>query len=290
MLSPFRRVIRGISNLILPYYLLRLPRGQKEVGEDIIVSFTSFPARINDVWKVVETLKNQSVRPERIILWLSKEQFPERKSIPQSLWEREDGIFEIRLVDGDIRSHKKYFYAMQEFSRKTIVTCDDDIYYHHNMLKNLLSASQLYPNCIIANNTKQILFDEYGEVFPYYRWSRHFEPLASVNRVQIGVGGVLYPPFCLHDLVFRNDLFMELAPLADDLWLNMMARLKKTPVVQSAKQIFPLPIKSQAPRLTSVNNGEASMNDVQIRNMREWLSKNHYDDVYSSHYLLDAKK
>ena len=68
------------------------------IENGVIISFTSFPARINDVWKVVESLKNQSILPAKIILWLSKEQFPDGSGIPASLKDREGDIFEIRIV------------------------------------------------------------------------------------------------------------------------------------------------------------------------------------------------
>lgn len=287
VLTPARKIVRGAADKLLPSYLSRLHKRRMNVGSGVIISFTSFPARINEVWKVVETLKNQSVKPERIILWLSKEQFPDKDSVPQSLRECEDGLFEIRLVDGDIRSHKKYYYAMQEYPDKTVVTCDDDIYYSKDMLKSLVSTAHLFPNCIIANTTKQILFDGNGVLKPYSDWDDLVTPYASDNRVQIGEGGVLYPSDCLHELVLRKDLIAELAPLADDLWLNLMARLKKTPVVQSNRAVLPLPIESEAPTLTSVNNGAVNMNDVQLQKMREWLKKEDLEDVYRADYHID---
>ena len=286
ILTPFRKIVRGTANLFLPHYLKRVHNQNKLNGKDIIVSFTSFPARINEVWKVVESLKAQSVRPEKIILWLSKEQFPNDNDIPQSLRECEDGVFEIRFVDDDIRSHKKYYYALQQFPKKAVVTCDDDVYYHKDMLRTLIEAANRYPHCIIANTTKQLSFDKDTELSSYAEWKEINAPYASENRVQIGEGGVLYPPGCLNELVLRKDLIAELAPLADDLWLNVMARLKKTPVVHSGKAIFPLPIASEAPKLTSVNNGVENMNDVQIRNIRKWLKENGMPDVYSIDYRI----
>ena len=263
LLTPFRKLIRNVANRVLPKYLTKhcMYRGKQMKG--FIISFTSFPTRIHIVWQVVESLKRQSVLPEKIILWLSKEQFPSRESIPESLWKEEDKLFEIRMVNGDIRSHKKFYYAMREYADKAIVTCDDDIYYHPDMLKILVYDTKENPNCIIANTTKQIVFDTKGE-----------------NRVQIGVGGVLYPPHSLHNICLREDLFVKLTPLADDLWLNMVARLNKTPIVQSSKEILPLPINVGGPSLKTINAGAESMNDIQIKNMRAWLIENGYEDVY----------
>ena len=287
ILTPFRKMVRGAANAILPGYLARKSQVSTVSGKGIIVSFTSFPARINDVWQVVESLKNQSVRPEKIILWLSKEQFPKPDDVPQSLKEREDALFEIRMVDGDIRSHKKYYYAMQEYPNKTVVTCDDDIYYHKDMLKALIEASRLFPGCIITNISKQLVFDDDNEdVLPYAKWDKTVTPFASKDRVQIGAGGVLYPPYSLPDVTLRKELFLDLAPFADDLWLNMTSRLNRTPVVQSGKEILPLSIKSKAPCLKTINAGAENMNDKQLAAMRHWLNQEGLEDVYKASYSV----
>ena len=136
VLTPFRRIIRRVTNVFLPNYLAKIHRQHLNNRCDVIVSLTSFPARINTVWMVVESLKNQTLRPMKIILWLSKEQFPTKQDIPNSLWECEDSLFEVRIVDGDIRSHKKYYYVLQEYPDKSFVTCDDDIYYHPKCYRN----------------------------------------------------------------------------------------------------------------------------------------------------------
>lgn len=287
ILTPMRRIVRYGANQCLPKYLEKVHRQHQVNGEGIIVSFTSFPGRIQHVWKVVESLKNQSIRPEKIILWLSKEQFASADDIPQSLKECEDSLFDIRMVAGDIRSHKKYYYAMQEFTDKTIVTCDDDIYYHPNTLLKLVQASKRYPGCITANVTKQIAYNKNGELLPYLQWNKKFEAYSSRNRVQIGVGGVLYPPHSLYHLVLREDLFMRLAPLADDLWLNLMARLNRTPVVQTGLHLNCLPIKNEGPALSAVNNGTENMNDQQIAQMREWLHAEGMEDVFGAHYQVE---
>lgn len=281
VMTPVRRLTRAIANYSLPKYLSKPLIRNGIVEKDLIVSLTSFPARINDVWMVIECLKRQSLLPEKVFLWLSKEQFPSREDVPYNLRVLEDPFFEIRFVDGDIRSHKKYYYALKEFPNKTIITVDDDVFYNPNTIEKLVSTSKRFPQCIISNHTSEIIFDNNGNVVPYQKWNGNVSPFSSSNLLQIGVGGVLYPPNCLHELVTRKDLFLELAPLADDLWLNAMARLKGTPIVQTSDYKIPLPIESKTPSLTSVNNG-GNMNDKQIKNIRTYLISNGLLDVYSS--------
>ena len=280
IMSPFRRITRRIANKHLPKYLFNPYVRSRNVKEGLIVSLTSFPARINEVWMVVECMKRQTILPERIILWLSKEQFPAKESIPVSLRKEEDDLFQIRMVEEDIRSHKKYYYILQEYPDYSFITCDDDIFYDPHTIERLLSTSENYSGCIIANYTSQIVFDDEGNVKPYKDWKKTKIPYSSFNLLQIGVGGVFYPAHSLHHLTINKELFWQLAPLADDLWLNTMARLNKTPIVQTDffKQV--LPIETNAPSLTSVNNGE-NMNDKQIKQIRQYLKKNKLTDVYS---------
>lgn len=286
--SPFRFLLRKSANLFLPYILKKNNKTHiHSIENGVIVSLTSFPARIDKVWMVIECLKRQSVLPGKIILWLSKDQFPTENCIPDSLKRQVDKLFEIRMVDGDIRSHKKYYYVLQEYPVKTFITCDDDVFYHPNTIKNLIYASRKYPNAIIANVSSEMTYSESGELLPYVEWRNNFKPYASHNRVQIGIGGVLYPPGSLHELVLRKDLFIKLSPMADDLWLSLMARLKKTPVVQSKKNILNLPIEDGSPSLSNVNNGEKNMNDVQIGNMRSWLKEEKLPDVYENKYVVE---
>ena len=260
---PMRRLIRCLANKYLPFYLKKDYYKQSRVEQDLIVSLTSFPARIHDVWMVIETLKRQTILPEKIILWLSRKQFPSKDYIPQDLWDEEDDLFQICMVDDDIRSHKKYYYVMKEYPEKTIITCDDDIFYHPKMLEELLQTSRLFKGCVIANVCKQLSYGSDGKLLPYLQWNNKIRSHSSKDLVQIGIGGVLYPPHSLDEKVLDKDLFLLLAPLADDLWLNFMTRKRGTLVVKSKFKYLPLPILSDAPTLTSINCGR-NKNDEQI--------------------------
>ena len=282
IMTPIRRIVRNLANWYLPQYLARPAETKCLHNDNLIVSLTSFPDRIDDVWKVIESLKRQTVRPGKIILWLSSEQFPDKGQMPSSLLSLEDSLFKIRFVSGDFRSHKKYYYTLREYPEKTIITCDDDIYYDVDMIKRLVDASKRYPNCIISNYASKIKHSKDGKLLPYLQWPSNVDAYDSEDLLQIGAGGVLYPPHSLHDLVFDSDVFMNLCPSADDIWLNAMARLNSTPVVKSAKKVQLLPIVNRSPSLNSVNNGEINLNDTQIGQLRNYLISNNLEDVYSS--------
>lgn len=281
IMAPARRIMVILTSRFLPAYLKKHPVRDynQPFREGLIVSLTSFPARIEGVWLVIECLKRQSVLPERIILWLSKDQFPSMESLPESLVEEQDSLFEIRMVDGDIRSYKKFFYTMKEYPQHSFITFDDDVYYDRNAIKRLLEIADKNNGAIVTNHSKRIAFDEYGEVLTYNQWGDIDHPYANEDRVQIGIGGVFYPCGSLHPLVLRDDIFLKVAPMADDLWLNCMARLNGTTIIQSCKYYLSLPVKTDSPSLTKINNGQ-NMNDVQLGNIREWLNEAGVSDVY----------
>ena len=65
---------------------------------------------------VIETILSQSIKPDKVILYLSKVQFPRLEDdLPDSLLHMKASGLDIRFVEGDIRSHKKYYYVMQAY-------------------------------------------------------------------------------------------------------------------------------------------------------------------------------
>ena len=73
----------------LPVYCRILPESGLNMckrDSEIIVSLTSYPARITTVHMTIMTLLNQKVKPDKVILWLAKEQFPKgMASLPKKL-------------------------------------------------------------------------------------------------------------------------------------------------------------------------------------------------------------
>ena len=99
-------------NLTEKYYQNGLNKGAR--SKRLIVSLTSIPSRIDDLWLVIETLFRQSYKPDEIILWLSKDQF-EFAVLPVKLLKQQRRGLQIKFVDGDLKSHKKYIYAIETF-------------------------------------------------------------------------------------------------------------------------------------------------------------------------------
>ena len=243
---------------------------------NVIVSLTSYPARINTVNQTIKSLLEQTVLPEKILLWLSEDNFPKKESeLPQELLDlQENPKFEIRFVSGDLKPHKKYFYAMQEYPEHCIIVLDDDVIYDKTLVSRLISAYQKYPNCISAMRTNRILFKENGEVRNYQSWRLPDEILIeqpSYQLLPVGVGGVLYPPHSIPHEAFDELAIMEVCPMADDLWLKIWATHNNYPAVHPRDFVrFEYIPRTQEVGLSNQNVLE-SANDIAIQNILDYF-------------------
>lgn len=190
------------------------------------------------VSQVLESLYAQSMKPDRILLWLAEEQFPNHEAnLPKELIDdAAAGKFELRWCD-DIGSHKKYFYAMQEFPDDILITVDDDIYYHPDTIKTLYSKHLAFPECIVGLHTKILLIDDSNNIVPYRKWPlRVLIDYPSIQLVPMGGGGVLYPPNSVDPCIFDKSAILSHCVFngvicGDDTWLKAHAILAGTPTV-----------------------------------------------------------
>ena len=127
------RMLGVAANALYPIYCAwsPLPKQRTTQGERMVVSLTTFPLRIGKVHLTIQSILRQSRPADRILLWLSKEEFPEEAQLPANLLRLKEKGLDIRFCD-NIRSFKKVFYTAQEFENDVIVTADDDALYPEN--------------------------------------------------------------------------------------------------------------------------------------------------------------
>ena len=112
---------------------------------------TSIPDRINKTWITIESLFRQTYKPDRIILWLSKEEF-KNFPLPSALKTQQKRGLQIKYCD-NLMSYKKIYYTAKENPNSYIVTVDDDIIYAENMLEELVRTYKQNQGCIICNRS-----------------------------------------------------------------------------------------------------------------------------------------
>lgn len=237
---------------------------------DIIVSLTSYPARIKSAGIVISAMMQQTIKPKKIVLTLSSLEFPKHK-LPKLLKLEQKAGLEIIWTDDDLRSHKKYFYVMQKYPKDIIITVDDDNFYQPNLIETLYNSYKKFPDCISCIYARRIAYKN-NKLLPYECWTPENIPLdkPSIDIFAVGVGGVLYPPNLMHKDLFDKELIKKLCFQADDIWLKYMQMRHEPPtkVVKSGEMTFYTISVSQISSLQETNRYK-NMNDVQINEMEK---------------------
>lgn len=255
------------------YYRTTIPFQNEGITKNfnnnhIIVSITSYPGRINQAWMSIESLLRQTVKPNKIILWLGKEKFSTTEELSEILKKQMKRGLSVEFRE-DLKPHTKYYYAMNEYPTSTIITVDDDIFYPSNLIEELMKFHRKFPESIICNGARQIRIDN-NAFLNYSNWPNwhdiKIDTTEKFDILPLGVMGVLYPPNKLHDLLFNKELLIKNSLNADDLWLKTMSIKKgtKSLITNSFNRPFVDIANSQIESLYSSNIGE-NQNDKQIK-------------------------
>ena len=119
-----------LSKKILKFH--RWGINNEKRNKRIVVSLTSFPERMEDIHFGLYSLLNQSLKPDLVVLWLAKSQFPNfEKDLPQTVLSLKENGLTIKWCE-DLHSYKKLLPSLESYPNDIIVTADDDIYYHNN--------------------------------------------------------------------------------------------------------------------------------------------------------------
>lgn len=239
----------------------------------IDVSLTSYGWRVEKIvpYTILSILK-QSVRPEKICLWLDKNKWND-SNLPLKIKNLRKFGLEVNYCD-DIGPYTKLIPFLHKYPEKTVVTVDDDIYYSKSMIKELYLLHRKHPNSIITEN---FCYPEFmgGSLQPYKKWKEYHvvkkdQVFNSLLIFPQGFGGVLYPSRILGNEVKNETLFKRLSPYADDVWFYMVGLkrgVKKVYVKNSKTEYYLIDLFRQIrtrDRLHDINVGE-DKNDLQIK-------------------------
>lgn len=237
--------------------------------EKIIISLTSYPKRFHAVYYAIRSIMLQSVKPDKIVLYLdsnvSEDMLPKRLKALQA-----KGGVEIKITSTNIKPHKKYFHAMQEYPDSIIITIDDDVMYEKDTIKNLYETYLKYPCAVAAKRVSKMTKNKIGELNPYIEWkgeyTQELKPIDSL--LATGVGGVLYPPHCFDERAFDINKITEFCLNQDDIWLKYMEILCERKVVYAVgKMSHPYSIHVRDGLY--LNNVHMNQNDMAIKNMKK---------------------
>ena len=238
----------------------------------VIVSLTTIPERIDRVYLAIETLLKQSVKPDRLILWVKKKDFNSKtlynknRHTRKLVNQKKRGL-QIEFCE-DLYSYSIIIHTLEKYPNAIIVTADDDLYYKKQWLKELYESyvsSLEYVHCHMA---RYIIKSSEDSLKTLTEWSKDADKLMnpSINNFPYTGAGCLFPPGSLHSEVFNKKIFLEISPHCDDAWLKAMTIMKNV----KSKQVNPISstlriIPGTTIRtLVSINLGKGQF-DVQIK-------------------------
>lgn len=256
-----------------PGYGLNTPQRDKK----LIVTLTSFPERIKEVHLGITTLLNQTLKPDMIILWLAEDEFPNKeKDLPQALLNLQKYGLTIRWCE-NLKSYKKIVPALLEYPDDILVTADDDLFYRKDWLELLYKSYEQNPDYLYGHRIKEILTVKEGQnVTAKYLDMPVNSQTENKNYLATSGAGLLFPPGSLYKDAARRELFMNLAPQGDDLWLWAMAELNNKKVklvdghINKLYYINPFRDFELVNAKTLYSSNKLGMNDTQLQAILEY--------------------
>jgi hypothetical protein len=244
----------------------------------IVVSLTSYGRRVDKiVGYTIISLLRQSYKPDEIILWLDSDNWNEN-NIPRCLKKLMANGLTILFCE-DIRSYKKLIPTLKIRPNSLIVTTDDDIFYRKDTIERLVNQYKENPNKIYCHTAHGVTLDMNNAIASYKEWIEDMNGSSGPFVFPVGEGCVLYDPVLLYKDVAKAELFLKLAPYADDVWFYFMEALNGTECCQlkSLHSVPYMPLdmfyqhfhKGSSLRHSNVSE---NLNDKQIRSIIDYYS------------------
>lgn len=191
----------------------------------LVVSLTSYRPRFDNLALTLRCLLRQSVRADKIVLWISPDDMTHLPTDVLAL--KEHGI--TISTSENMRSFTKILPALNAYPEATIVTADDDVFYGLDWLRKLVEGYATTGAKVVCWRAHGIRFGADGTLLPYTQWHTNVDgPRQSGLLFPTGVSGVLYRPDAFDDRVLDYDLAKTLCPHGDDIWLYWMQRMAGT--------------------------------------------------------------
>ena len=253
-------------------------RGKNHKKQQIIVSLTTFPARILCASKVIRSMLHQTVRADKVILCLAEEQFPERK-LPKEITDIKNHRFQI-IWGEDLKPHKKYYYAMKMYPESIIITVDDDIYYPDNLLEKLVESYKKFPHAVSCLRGHTIKIEKDGKFASYAEWHNYKKIIGEPSLLVLptGVGGVLYPPRIFPQELFDAEAIRKTCLMTDDLWLKWWQLVNKVPCVLVQEDFELAYIEQSQEQALWKTNVDGNQNETNWKNITEFYAKHDRKD------------
>lgn len=245
--------------------------------DKIIISMATYEKRFETITLCLKSLLFQTYKPDKILVWLDPGTL---NKITQEMKELTKYGVEYFEADENIKSHKKYYYTMKKYPDSIIITVDDDMIYSPFLISSLYKMHKKNMNTVCARRVHKILWDN-NQILPYKEWEQETaEKKASFRLIAIGVGGILYPPNCLNEIVFNLDIIKKNCIETDDIWLKFIEIISDVPVVY-VPCILRHPIEIRESQIVALNKDNVGLgnNDICIDKLLKYFKLEYGDFV-----------
>jgi hypothetical protein len=186
----------------------------------LVVSLTTIPSRILKIQNTIDSILNQSIKPDRIYLAIPENCRRQKKQpyiIPPKILE--NSAVEILRETWDSGPSMKLLPALKKEQEPDtlIVTVDDDHFYQNQFLEVLIKYTEKHPDSALGFNGWNI--DPLLNENRYEFIDKNFT-IPVKSDVLEGYRGVLYKKKFFSENVFDYKGFPKIAHKVDDVWIS----------------------------------------------------------------------
>ena len=200
------------------------------IKNPVYISLTSIFDNQNRLLQTLQSIMNQTIKPDKIFLYLSDKPyildtgFKDKKITDTTLltFINDNSIIDINWVN-NTGSYRKLLPLLKDKWDEDciIITIDDDTVYDIHLIENLINDYKKY-ECVIGYRGYTPLFDKF-ENFDYRK--RDKIQNISLYNFPTGKGGILYKPEFFHktkNLIFNDKIYLNTCDKQDDIWFYIV--------------------------------------------------------------------
>lgn len=195
---------------------------------DFVVSIASYPKRSHLLPAVFEALNTQTVLPQKWILVLSEEEWPDL-ILPSYLNKLIKRGIEIVWVQQNTFAVKKLVPVIEKYPNLGVITFDDELIYGKFVIEKLIVCSNKNKEAIIGHVAKRLI-QKKGELKMYFRAKMDASITTPSSQIYfLGGSGTFYPSKSLDRKVSNIQAIHKIVPgRGSDIWFWAAAVAKGT--------------------------------------------------------------
>ena len=254
-----------------------------------IVSMSVLPSRFKGLLPTINSLTDQSVLPEKIVINLPRFFKRDKTDFEIPEYVENHPLIEINWIENDLGPATKLLPTIEFYEHnpdRLIVVVDDDQIYSREMVENYVRHEQQLPNAAMTLSGWTVpdsynhadKEQRYGGIVRFYRKDTSVSEPIRVDCLQGAASFAVKPKF-FDKKVFDFDSAPEEAFFVDDIWVSGNLAITKTPVY-----IIPAPFRfgrfvsvrqsTQFGLSSSVNADNTNNNTLYKYFKNQWWSMN----------------